>query len=324
MTSDRMMISVNEGVLPLIETLTNRADALRVKVTRGAAGETIIDAGAAVPGSFEAGRILTEICLGGLGNVRLDAGSYLDRWPFTLTVTTSQPVIACLGSQYAGWQMTYGEGDSAYFSMGSGPGRALAGKEDIFRDIGYADRSDNAVFVLETDTAPPEGLVRQIADACDVAPERLTFAIAPTTSLAGSIQIVGRVVEVALHKAHELKFDLSRIVEGIGTAPLAPPHPDFITAMGRTNDAVIYGGRIVLYVTGPAEDAKALAEKLPSATAADYGKPFAEIFKAYDGDFYKIDPMLFSPAEVQIVAIDSGETFRGGSIDPKLIDASFD
>ncbi|MEN3792137.1 methenyltetrahydromethanopterin cyclohydrolase [Fulvimarina sp. MAC3] len=324
MTTKQANISVNRGVLPLIQTLKDNAGELRVKVTTGAAGETIIDAGSTVPGSFEAGRLLTEVCLGGLGQVRLDVGSYLDRWPFTLTVSTSQPVIACLGSQYAGWQLTHGEGENAYFSMGSGPGRAMAGKEHIFEDIAYSDSADEAVLVLETDTAPPEELVRQIAKDCGVAPDKLTFAITPTTSLAGAIQIVGRVVEVALHKAHELKFDLSRIVEGIGTAPLAPPHPDFITAMGRTNDAVIYGGRILLYVTGPADEAKDLAEKLPSSTAADYGKPFAEIFKEYEGDFYKIDPMLFSPAEVQVVALDSGETFRGGAIDPKLVDASFD
>ena len=129
---------------------------------------------------------------------------------------------------------------------------------------------------------------------------------------------------MALHKAHELKFDLSRIVEGMGTAPLCPPHPDFVTAMGRTNDAVIYGGRILLHVTGPAADAKALAERLPSSTAGDYGRPFADIFRQYKGDFYKIDPMLFSPAEVAVVALESGQTFRGGAIDQELVDASFD
>jgi len=316
-------LSVNGGVVALIETLQRRAAELRIGVSTGPAGETLIDAGAAVTGSLEAGRLMTEICLGGLGEVTLGSSPYLPRWPFTLTTRTSQPVVACLGSQYAGWQLTSGEGDAAYFAMGSGPGRARAGKETLFKDIAYADQSDMATLVLESGSPPPEDLVRQIAADCGVAPERLTIIYAPTQSLAGSVQIVGRVVEVALHKAHELKFDLSRIVEGTGTAPLSPPHPDFITAMGRTNDAVIYGGRILLHVTGPAADARALAEKLPSSTANDYGTPFAEIFRRYEGDFYKIDPMLFSPAEVAVVALETGETFRGGAVDPKLIDASF-
>ncbi|MEX6506626.1 methenyltetrahydromethanopterin cyclohydrolase [Jiella sp. M17.18] len=322
--SQSRVLSVNAGVLPLVEEMRLRADELRVAVSQGAAGETVIDAGAGVPGSIEAGRLMTAICLGGLGTVEVGSAPYLARWPFTLTVRTSNPVVACLGSQYAGWQLTAGEGESSYFSMGSGPARALAGKEALFKDIAYADRSDHATIVLEAASPPPEELVRRIAADCDVAPENLTIVFAPTQSLAGSIQIVGRVVEVALHKAHELHFDLSRIVEGMGTAPLSPPHPDFITAMGRTNDAVIYGGRIILHVTGPAAQAKALAEKLPSSNSNDYGRPFAEVFRQYEGDFYKIDPMLFSPAEVQVVSLESGETFRGGAVDPKLVDASFD
>ena len=317
-------LSVNAGALALVETLKDRAGHLKLGVSKGAAGETLIDAGARVPGSLEAGRLITEICLGGLGTVEIGSSPYLSRWPFTLTVRTPQPVLACLGSQYAGWQLTHGEGDDAYFSMGSGPARALAGKEDLFKDIAYADKSDAAVLVLETGSPPPEVLVRWIAKTCDIATDALTIVYTPTQSLAGSVQIVGRVVEVALHKAHELKFDLSRIVEGMGTAPLSPPHPDFVIAMGRTNDAVIYGGRIMLHVTGPAADAEDLAARLPSSTASDYGRPFAEIFKEYEGDFYKIDPMLFSPAEVAVVSLESGETFRGGSVDPKLVDASFD
>ncbi|MCB8838226.1 methenyltetrahydromethanopterin cyclohydrolase [Aurantimonas sp. VKM B-3413] len=316
-------LSVNAGVLSLVEDMRLRAAELRISVSQGPAGETLIDAGSTVPGSIEAGRLMTEICLGGLGTVDIGSSPYLTRWPFTLTVRSSNPVIACLGSQYAGWQLTSGEGENAYFSMGSGPARALAGREDLFRDIAYADKSEQATIVLEAASPPPEDLVRRIANDCDIAPENLTIVFAPTQSLAGSVQIVGRVVEVALHKAHELKFDLSRIVEGMGTAPLAPPHPDFITAMGRTNDAVIYGGRIMLHVTGPADEAKALAEKLPSSNSNDYGRPFADVFRQYEGDFYKIDPMLFSPAEVEVVSLESGETYRGGAVDPKLVDASF-
>ena len=93
--------------------------------------------------------------------------------------------------------------------------------------------------------------------------------------------------------------------------------------MGRTNDAIVYGGRVHLFVTGPADDAHALANELPSEGSRDYGRPFAEIFAAAKGDFYAIDPLLFSPAEVMITAIETGETFRKGEVDLKLLDASF-
>jgi methenyltetrahydromethanopterin cyclohydrolase len=137
------------------------------------------------------------------------------------------------------------------------------------------------------------------------------------------VQIVARALEVAMHKAHELRFPLDRVAEGMAAAPLSPPHPDFVTAMGRTNDAIIYGGQVHLYVTGPADAARALADHLPSEDSRDYGRPFADIFKAVNGDFYAIDPMLFSPAQVIVTAIDTGESFRRGSINAKLLDASF-
>ncbi len=137
------------------------------------------------------------------------------------------------------------------------------------------------------------------------------------------MQVVARVLEVALHKAHALHFPLERILDGMGAAPFAPPHPDFVTAMGRTNDAIIFGGRVQLFVSGPAADAKALAEALPASASRDYGRPFAEIFASVKGDFYAIDPMLFSTAEAQVTAVETGETFRGGRLDPDLLDVSF-
>lgn len=321
MTSDH--VSVNRGALPLVDRLKRQAAALRVAASKGGAGETLIDAGARTQGSIEAGRIIAEICLGGLGSVRLDAGTGLPNHPFGVTVATSRPVLACLASQYAGWQLTHGTGKEGYFAMGSGPARALARREPLFEDIDYRDDSDAATLVLETSSAPPEALVRRLCEDCGVEPANLTLIYAPTQSLAGTVQIVARVVEVALHKAHEMGFALADIVEGIGTAPLPPPHPDFITAMGRTNDAVIYGGRIRLHVKGPAAEARRLAQELPSSTCKDYGEPFAEIFRRFNGDFYKIDPTLFSPAEVTVVALETGETFRSGGLDERLVDKSF-
>jgi methenyltetrahydromethanopterin cyclohydrolase len=93
--------------------------------------------------------------------------------------------------------------------------------------------------------------------------------------------------------------------------------------MGRTNDAIIFAGRVQLYVTGPADEARALAEKLPSRASRDYGRPFSEIFRQAKGDFYAIDPMLFSPARITVTALETGESFQLGDIDLELLDASF-
>ncbi len=296
---------------------------LNIGFARGSLGETVVDAGARCRGGVESGLRIAEICMGGLGKVRLAPDSTIPRWPWTVAVSSPQPVIACLGSQYAGWSLSHGAGEDAFFALGSGPARALAQKEVIFNDIGYRDEADVATLVIEGGRPPPPDVVASVARDCGVAPPALTVIYAPTQSLAGSAQVVARVLEVALHKAHELKFPLERIVSGMGAAPLSPPHPDFVTAMGRTNDAIIYGGRVQLFVTGSAGDAKALAEALPSQGSRDFGSPFAEIFKRFKGDFYAIDPRLFSPAEVIVTAIESGKSFHAGALNCELLDASF-
>lgn len=316
-------ISVNTRAQALITTLVAAAAELKIEVARGTRGETIIDAGARVRGSIAAGLALAEICMGGLGQVSVAASTATPRWPWTLLVRSANPVIACLASQYAGWRLEHGEGRDAFFALGSGPARALARSEPLFETLSYRDVATSAVLVMESARPPPEPIVDKVAQACRLDPAHLTFIHAPTQSLAGATQIVARVLEVALHKAHELKFPLENIVEGLAAAPLAPSHPDLVTAMGRTNDAIIYAGRAHLMVTGPAAAARRLAEQLPSEGSRDYGRPFAEIFKRFKGDFYAIDPLLFSPAQVTVTALDTGESFHAGRLNLELLDASF-
>jgi methenyltetrahydromethanopterin cyclohydrolase len=179
------------------------------------------------------------------------------------------------------------------------------------------------VFVLEVDRAPPAAVVEKVALDCELPAERLTFILTPTRSLAGTVQIVARVLEVALHKAHTLRFPLNRIVDGAGFAPLPPPSPDFLTAMGRTNDAILFGGSVTLFVDTTDDEARALASALPASASRDYGKPFARIFSDFEYDFYRIDPLLFAPAEVLVCNVASGKSFRAGTRDAARLAESF-
>lgn len=309
---------LNDNAGRIADAMAGDAERLRVTVTRGPSGERLIDAGAKAPGSIEAGLRIAEAAMGGLGTVTAGFGGTLEKWPLTVTVRSSQPVLACLASQYAGWNLS----SEGYFAMGSGPARALARVEPLFETLRYKDRAQSALLVLETDKPPPPPVVEKVAKATGLPAEQLTFLYAPTQSLAGTVQIVARVLEVALHKANDLKFPLDNIVDGIGTAPLPAPHPDFLTAMGRTNDAIIYGGLVQLFVGGSADAARKLAEQLPSRASRDHGQPFRDIFKAFRGDFYAIDPLLFSPAQVVVTAIDSGDTFRAGAPDLGMLERS--
>ena len=316
-------VSVNAQATRLVESMVADAAALRIDITRGSLGERLIDAGSVCQGGVAAGLRIAEICMGGLGDVALVPDALTPNWPWTIVVRSSHPVIACLGSQYAGWNLAHKDESGSFYGLGSGPARALSRREPLFEHLGYADSCDSGTLVLESENAPPPAVVEKVAHDCGLTPQQLTFIYAPTQSLAGSVQVVARVLEVALHKAHELKFPLVRIVDGMGAAPLCPPHPDFVTAMGRTNDAIIYAGRIQLFVTGPADDARALAEQLPSSQSRDHGRPFAETFRKFKGDFYAIDPMLFAPAEAIVTAIETGESFRAGRVEPGLLDATF-
>ena len=309
---------LNDNAQRIVQDMIHDAERLRVSVSKGPLGECLIDAGAKAQGSVEAGLRMAEAAMGGLGVIatNLDQGS--DSWPLHVEVRSSQPVLACLASQYAGWNLSNGD----YFAMGSGPVRALARVEPLFSTLSYRETANASVIILETAKPPPEAVVEKVAKATSLAPEKLTFIYAPTQSIAGAVQIVSRVLEVALHKANDLKFPLDNIIDGIATAPIPAPHPDFLTAMGRTNDAIIYGGVAQLFVRGTAKDAQALAEKLPSSASRDHGRPFADIFKHFKGDFYAIDPLLFSPAQVLVTAIETGDTFRSGGRDFAMLEKS--
>jgi len=316
-------LSVNIRATKLVDDVVADAAALRIGVARGSLGERLIDAGSRFPGGIAAGLRIAEICMGGLGHVDLAPAVATPNWPWAVSTRTSNPVIACLGSQYAGWKLSHSAGDNSFFALGSGPARALARREALFEKLAYVDHADSATLVLESAVAPPPPIVEKVARDCGLEPPQLTIIFAPTQSLAGSTQVVARALEVALHKAHELGFPLERIVDGMAAAPLCPPHPNFVAAMGRTNDAIIYGGQAHLLVSGAVSEARVLAERLPSKGSRHYGRPFAELFASVKGDFYAIDPMLFSPAKVIVTAIETGESFHCGELNFGLLDASF-
>lgn len=317
-----MLPSVNAMAAPLVAELEERATALRVGVTRMENGTSVVDAGIDHEGGIEAGLLIARICMGGLGDAALCSNPTFPDWPWHVEVRTSQPVLACLGAQYAGWSLSF-DAPEKFSALGSGPARALAAREPLFDELGYRDRSDSACLVLETDRHPPAALAEKVSTNCGVNPERLTLVLAPTGSLAGVVQIAARVVEVALHKAHEIGFPLDAIVDGAGSAPLPPPIDDALTAMGRTNDTILFGGQVQLFVSCDDERAEDLARRLPSSSSKDYGRPFAQVFRDYDYDFFEIDPMLFSPARVAVTVLGSGRTFRAGRLDGELLERSF-
>ena len=312
-------LGMNERAWALADRMAARAAELRVAVHTLASGARIIDAGADVPGGFAAGRRLAELCMGGLGHVAYTSLAIDgEAWP-GVHVWTDHPAASCMASQYAGWAIN----PDGFFAMGSGPLRAKARVErELFVKLGYAEDAARGVLVLEGRTLPTDEVTAWVAGKANVAPDALTFAIAPTASLAGGVQIVARVLETGLHKMDTIGFDVTRVVSAMGTAPLAPTARSDMRAIGRTNDCILYGGQARYTVRAEDDELAEIAERLPASASADYGTPFYDIFKRFDNDFYKIDPMLFSPAEVWLTSATSGRTFHAGRLDANVLRAS--
>jgi len=313
-------LSVNSLAWKLLEKLREKPDYYGIKVEKTGSGTTIVDAGIKAKGGFQAGKIITEICMGGCGKTEITYRKYGKLELPSIFVYTDHPVIATLGSQYAGWQIKDGD----YFAMGSGPARALALKpKEIYDKIGYSDVFDKAVVVLETDKYPPSKLLEHFKKECNVSPENFAVILAPTASVAGATQVSGRIVETGIHKLDRLGLNPKAILYAWGCAPIPPIHPKFIYAMARTNDAILYGG-VAYYVVecDDEEELKQIVSKAPSNASKAYGKPFVEIFKEADYDFYKIDPNLFAPAVLIVNNVKTGGVFKAGEINVKILTRS--
>ena len=311
--------NLNDLARAEVKALLAHATRSRVAVTPVPGGGRVVDCGVAAEGGLAAGLALARICLAGLAEVALVPGEcFHTPWP-QVSVTSDHPVPACLLSQYAGWQISVGK----YFAMGSGPMRAAAAREDLFQELSYRESPAQVVGVLETRKLPGPEVLAYLAERTGVPAEGITLLVAPTASLAGTVQVVARSVETALHKLHALGFDLSRIRSAHGVAPLAPVARNDLAGIGRTNDAILYGGRVTLFVKGDDESLRALGPRVPANSSPAHGEPFAQIFARAGHDFYKIDSQLFSPAEVVFQNLDTGKVQMFGHVAPGVLRQSF-
>ena len=317
--TDEAEPTLNELAWDLVQQALFAAEELRITLVDEIDGATVLDFGVEAMGSLGAGLALAEICTAGMIEISVTHGEVAGiGWPHLL-VTTDSPVDACLLSQYAGWQINTGD----FFGMGSGPMRAAAAREELFDAFDYKEDADHVVGVLESGQLPTVAAVREIAEKCGVETKNLALLVAPTSSIAGNAQVVARCVETALHKLCELEYDVTRIESAVGWAPLAPVADKDLVGIGRTNDAILYGGHVTLMVSGDDESIEAVGSRVPSSASAAHGRPFLEVFEAAGRDFYKIDPHLFSPAQIVFQNLETGRVHHYGRIEPDVLKQSF-
>lgn len=318
-TTDMTDLAMNERAWRLADECAEHSGELRIGVSVHPGGARVMDFGIEAPGGLGAGQMLARLCMGGLGQVSfapLTIGGA--SWP-GVHVWTDHPALSCMASQYAGWAVS----PEGYFAMGSGPLRAKARVErELFGKLGYSEDPSRGVLVLEARTLPNDGVAAWVAAKSGLSPDGITFAVAPTASIAGGVQIAARVVETGLHKMDTVGFDVRRVVSAVGSAPVPPVAKNDLRAIGRTNDCVLYGGEVHYTIDAADDELSDLASRLPAAASSDYGAPFYEIFRRYDNDFYKIDPLLFSPGEVWLTSTATGRTFHGGKLNPDVLRSS--
>lgn len=313
------MISINGRAAEIARRMAADAEALGINVLRFPSGATVLDAGVKATGSLEAGRLFSEACMGGLAKASLCELEYDGARLPGIQVTAAHPTLSCVAAQMAGWPVQWEEGGTDFRAMGSGPARALWGIEKVFADLGYRDQSDVAVLMLEGEALPPEKVAIEVAKRCGISPRGVYLMVASVASLVGTVQVPARMIESALHKMIALGFDVRRVISAYGTCPLAPLVQDPLRAIGYANDAVLYGGRCWLTMQTDDMLIEGILAQLPSSASPDYGTSFFQLFERYDHDFYKMDPMLFSVAEITINNLNSGRVFRAGQVRGDLV-----
>jgi methenyltetrahydromethanopterin cyclohydrolase len=313
------MISVNRQAVKIVEGMIAQAEQLGIAVTDLPCGARVVDLGLNAPGSLLAGKYAAEASLGGMGRVSFLPLDFGDFWLPGVSIEVDQAEIGCMAAQYAGWGIRRGD----YFAIGSGPARAQAAVEPLFKQklIDYVDQAEVAVLILEGHTLPNDDVGTYIARKCHLPPDKITLLIAPAASLAGSIQLCARVVATGMHKMFKLGFDVRKVLHGYGVCPIAPVVPDEDLASAHLNDCVLYGGRVHYTARADDDELQALIERIPSSASPDYGTPCHDLFVRY-GNFYDIDPLLFCPSEVSINNLNSGRTFRAGRPNPQVLRTS--
>lgn len=308
------MESLNRLAIELVDEAIDFAEELNVAAYELDNESTVLDFGVREDGGIESGLLLAEIQTAGLATVqtRMDevAGAPMPH----VELSTDHPALALLCSQKAGWEVSV----DGYEGLGSGPARALVAEEEEFRRIGYTDAFDLTVLAIESTELPNDAVAEHVADLAGVETSGVFLPAFATGSVVGSVTMAARAAELAAFRLSELGYDPLDIVTATGSAPVAPVSHDEGVAIGRTNDALAYGGRVHLTVREEFDR----FDELPSSAADEYGTPFEEVFEAADWDFYEIPESVFAPAQVTVNVL-GGPTHVYGETNESLLANSF-
>ncbi len=173
--SDDLSPTIGRTALELADEAIDFADELRTQAERLETGTTIIDAGVAAPGSFDAGLLLATLRRGGLLAAEIGVGEFGGHtWP-VLEATTSHPTLVAENATT----------QSIDELIVSGP--ALAGYVDPF-----------AVAVVVVDAPIETEQATTIADTLDVDPDELYLVTISPGSIAWGVDAAADALESSI------------------------------------------------------------------------------------------------------------------------------
>jgi len=308
----RMQVCIARRSGKLTRILLDRAWEYGLSVQTLPCKATLIDAGFDALGSFEAGRILVEICHGGLANASLDLTD-LDGFILPqITVESLHPVFSTYGLQ------------ASYPLSSDEPGIRVSGSIRLYLDGGSPAEDASGIAVIESDSLPGDAVALHLAEGSGIAPQMLTLIAAPIASVVGATQIAGRVNESVIFTMKEsLGIEPSIVKQIVGRAPICPvsgasptenrPYPD---------DFIHYAGEVYLSVDDfPDDDLDKLAHRLSFESASIYGRLFCDLLREAGGVFEKIPDLndINKPAQITINHLSSGHVSRAGKVDVELL-----
>ncbi|MFW6382790.1 MAG: methenyltetrahydromethanopterin cyclohydrolase [Haloferacaceae archaeon] len=308
------MESINRTAIELMDEALDFAEELGVVASELDCGATVIDFGVDVDAGIEAGLLLSEIQTAGLATVQTRMDRLAGAPTPYVELSTDHPALALSCSQKAGWELDV----EGFNGLGSGPARALVGEESVFQRVGYYDEFDLTVLAVEAIDLPDDRIAEHVADLAGVEPSGVFLPTYALGSTVGSVTAAARAAELAVFRLSELGYDPRDVLTATGSAPIAPVSYDESVAMGRTNDAIAYGGEVYLQVTADFDR----FDETVSTAPEEHGVPFLDVFEAVDWDLYEVDESVFAPAAATIDVVD-GPTYVHGRTDASLLAESF-
>lgn len=314
------MISVNREAKKIVDIVIRDADVLGVAVSKLSNGTTVIDMGQKVKGSWLAAKYYSEITMGGLSEVSYETFE-LDGYLFpAVCVKSSHPMLAGWVSQKHADPLPGAERQPIL----AGPAKALLNPPDAsIAYAGYHDDSDVAVAPFQTSEPITVDTANWVAGVCHVDPKNLYILVAPSNSLVCAVQISARPIDNIMHRLHAEGFDIHNVSYASCKTPIAPLVADELTAMGRINDCMLYGGQVLVYLEGDDRQIEKMLPNLPTKASTEYGKTFKQIFVEHDCNFHIIDLRIFSVALIQINNMVSGNCYSSGQLDMDMLRKSF-